>query len=316
MFFGTPVWPLEWSYPYDKTIKRIADLGFKGVELIGWDAEALNNYYTAETCASLKKLIADLGLILTNFNYTPRGLTSEREAEREESLGCFKRAVDVAYALGAQNVTSVAPYPFPWNDGFPDGTPQIMALRHVPEVQVWTINADLNKDWKGAYDSYAGYVKKCCAYAGQAGFRLLIEPHPYRVVNSASSMLRLIEHVKADNLGMNFDPSHLFPQGDMPQVTIYQLADRIGHTHFSDNDTLTNVHWRPGKGKIDWYAVMKALKDVGYDGVLSLELEDVPGAVTPDAATATGLSNSMEIELRLTMEFLTKICDSLGITLT
>ena len=33
----------------------------------------------------------------------------------------------------------------------------------------------------------------------------------------------------------------------------------------------------PGKGKIDWQAVLVALKDVGYNGVISIELEDVPG---------------------------------------
>src|SRR5262249_13967540 len=52
---------------------------------------------------------------------------------------------------------------------------------------------------------------------------------------------------------------------------------RIKHIHASDNDAVTNVHWRPGMGKIDWQAMFDALKDVGYDGVVSIELEDVPG---------------------------------------
>jgi sugar phosphate isomerase/epimerase len=60
---------------------------------------------------------------------------------------------------------------------------------------------------------------------------------------------------------------------------------------------------------------MKALRDVGYDGVISFELEDVPGAVTPDAATATGTGNPMEVELKLSVEYIKGICDSLGIKL-
>jgi len=47
--------------------------------------------------------------------------------------------------------------------------------------------------------------------------------------------------------------------------------------HFSDNDGTTNVHWRPGRGKIDWEKVLLALKETGFDGVISLEFEDVPG---------------------------------------
>jgi sugar phosphate isomerase/epimerase len=66
---------------------------------------------------------------------------------------------------------------------------------------------------------------------------------------------------------------------------VYQLADRIFHYHFSDNDGLTNVHWRPGKGKIDWLDLMQALKDVGFAGVISIELEDVPGVSTARVAT-------------------------------
>jgi sugar phosphate isomerase/epimerase len=96
-------------------------------------------------------------------------------------------------------------------------------------------------------------------------------------MSNTASMLRLIEHIDSNALGINFDPSHLFPVGETPHVVIYQLAERIFHCHFSDNDGTTNVRWRPGEGKIDWEAVLVALRDTGYDGVISIELEDVPG---------------------------------------
>jgi len=251
MYFGAPVWPLKWAYPYDDPIKKIAALGFKGVELIGWNKTAFEEYYTEKNIAELNKLIADLGMVVTNFDYNPVNLTSEDPAVRQADMDTYKRAVETAKALGSKSLTSVTPYPFALCDGYPGGVPEIMHLRHLPEVQVWTINADLNRDWKGNYELYVEELRECCELAADAGLRVLLEPHPYRIVNSASSMLRLIDKVGMDNLGMNFDPSHLFPSGDMPQCTIYQLRDRIGHTHFSDNDAVTNVHWRPGKGKID-----------------------------------------------------------------
>jgi sugar phosphate isomerase/epimerase len=316
MYFGTPVWPLKWDAPYDSTIQRIHDLGFKGVELIGWNVPAMRDYYTKDTVAALKKQVADLGMVISNFNHTPGALTSTDPKLRSAALDGFKLAVDIAKDIGALNMTSVACYPFAWNDGFQSKVEMIKHIRHIPEVQIWTIDGfDMNQDFSANYEQYVQDIKTCAKYAGAAGLKLLIEPHPYRYVNSASSMLRLIEHVDEPNLGMNFDPSHLFPSGDMPQVTVMQMNKKIGHTHFSDNDTFTNVHWRPGKGKIDWYAVMKALKDVGYDGVISFELEDVPGAVTPDAATATGTANPMEVELKLSVDYIRGICNSLGIKL-
>ena len=307
MFFGAPVWPLKWAFPYDDPIKKIAELGFKGVELIGWNKEAFEEYYNEKTIRELNKLIADLGMVVTNFNYNAVNLASEDPAVRKQDRDIYKRAVETAVSLGSKTLTSVTPYPFSFDSD------KIMHIRHLPTVQIWTIYTDLNRDWKSNYETYVEEVRGCCELAAKSGLRVLLEPHPYRMVNSASSMLRLIDKVGMDNLGMNFDPSHLFPSGDMPQCTIYQLGGRIGHTHFSDNDALTNVHWRPGKGKIDWYAVMKALKDVGYNGAINFELEDVPGAKTPNAATGTNKASSMDTELKLSMEFISGICEDLDI---
>ena len=69
MFLGVCIWTMMRNPPYEDTIREIADMGFKGVELIGWTEEAYREYYTHEKNKELKKLIADLGLTLTNFNY-------------------------------------------------------------------------------------------------------------------------------------------------------------------------------------------------------------------------------------------------------
>jgi sugar phosphate isomerase/epimerase len=99
-----------------------------------------------------------------------------------------------------------------------------------------------------------------------------------------------------------------------PHVVIYQLAERIFHCHFSDNDGTTNVHWRPGRGKIDWEAVLVALRDTDYDGVISIELEDVPG-VSRGSAPAPGVvkdkrsaTEKFDEENVLAMEYLKSIC--------
>src|SRR5690606_22540137 len=46
--FGACVWPFQWEPPYEATIQRIARLGFRAVELIAWDRETLDEYYTPE----------------------------------------------------------------------------------------------------------------------------------------------------------------------------------------------------------------------------------------------------------------------------
>ena len=221
----------------------------------------------------------------------------------------FCRTIDVAAALGSPNVTMVAAFPFGkshWD---------FIELRHLAEMQVWSYG-EIGQDWEANYEHFVDVVRRCCAYAREKGVRVLIEAHPCRWVNSTQSMLRLIEHVGADNLGMNFDPSHLFPQGDMPEWAVHMLKGRLWHTHFSDNDALTNVHWRPGQGKINWKAVMKALDDIGYEGAINFELEDVPGAATPTSAVhGAKISNEIEHEMAMAKAYIAGLCAEQGIAI-
>ena len=82
---------------------------------------------------------------------------------------------------------------------------------------------------------------------------------------------------------------------------------------------MTNVHWRPGMGKIDWVAMFQALKDVGYDGVISIELEDVPGVSRgPNSNGARRLpqltaTDEFVAETVAGMNYLKGICKDLGI---
>ena len=82
---------------------------------------------------------------------------------------------------------------------------------------------------------------------------------------------------------------------------------------------MTNVHWRPGKGKIDWTAVMRALRDTGFDGVISIELEDVPG-VARGQAEAPGVykgnwdaTEAFMRENQAAVSYIKGIGESLGI---
>jgi sugar phosphate isomerase/epimerase len=301
MFFGAPVWPYQWHPPYAESIKRIAGLGLQGVELIAWSKEVLTDYYTPGQIRELKDLIASEGLSLTNFYHGPPNTGSDDAAARSAAFDGVRRAVDVAAALGSRLLTGTAPYPFARD------VPHMLTR---PTSQEWIVDVPAGLDWARNYQDYADGLTEVCTLARQAGLRVAIEPHPYRWVCSAQSMLRLIERTGADNLGLNLDPSHLFPNGEIPHYTAYQLGSRVFHTHFSDNDGQSNAHWRPGKGKVDWAAVLRALRDIGYDGVLSLELEDVPGAGKRDRPSGPALDQ----ETRRAVAYLSALAEEEGIS--
>ncbi len=300
MYFGAPVWPLRWQHPYDETIRHIARLGIQALELIAWSAEVTTEYYTPSTIRELRNVITGEGLTLSGFTRSPQDQSSPDPKRRKAAVEDFSRAVDVAAALGAPVIISVTPYPF---------NLEVPRLMSRPVTQEWIVKVPRGLDWTQNYDDYVDSLRQCADVAAKAGLRHALEPHPFRWLSSAQGMLRLIERTGAGNLGLNLDPSHLFPSGEIPHFTVYMVGNKVFHTHFSDNDAQTNAHWRPGKGKVDWRATLLSLKDVGYDGVISIELEDVPGS----AHHGTVASEEMDRELKLSVAYLKEICEQEGI---
>jgi sugar phosphate isomerase/epimerase len=173
-------------------------------------------------------------------------------------------------------------------------------------------------DWDQNWLDYVAAIREGAAYAEQAGIRYSLEPHPFRYGSNTDGLLRLLDAVGSPALGVNLDPSHTFPVGELPDVTIYRLNEHVLHCDFSDNDGTTNVHWRPGKGKIDWERALRALKEVGYDGVISLEFEDVPGVsrglrdVPGVYKGNTDATRELDREYVLALEYLTDLAKGLG----
>jgi sugar phosphate isomerase/epimerase len=300
MRLGAPVWPFQWNPPYGDAIRRIAALGFRSVELIAWNPQALEEYYTPPRIRDLRALMDDLGLRLSEFVSTAGGMASADPDQREAVVEYFRRFCAVARELGADTVNTVAPMPF----GLP-----APPLKQLPVTQVWTITVPDGLDWRRGWEEFVETVRRVMAIVEDAGLRYAMEPHPYRYVAGAAGMLRLIDHVRSPALGINYDPSHTFPCGDMPHLAVYQLGERVFHCHFSDNDALTNAHWRPGMGKIDWRAMLAALRDVGFEGTISIELEDVPGCGTPQRAATP----EFDEEMRASRHYLQYVSRDLGI---
>ncbi len=310
MKFGASIWPFKWDTPYEETIPRIARLGFKAVELIAWDRTILDEYYTPARVRELRDIIASEGLELSESVSTPKGMSHPDASVRAGAIEHFKRMLEVADALGTKLVNSVSVYPFAIE--FPSITAR-------PLMQEQLVDIPSGLDWQQNFADYCDVLRRCASLCEAGGFRYALEPHPYRYMANAAGMLRIFDHVPSPALGINVDPSHLFPVGEIPHVVIYQLAERVFHCHFSDNDGLTNAHWRPGKGKIDWRATLVALRDIAFDGVISIELEDVPGVprrvAIPSGAVRGGDSAqaAFDGENVASVRYLREIADEIGL---
>jgi len=82
----------------------------------------------------------------------------------------------------------------------------------------------------------------------------------------------IIDRVGSEMLGICFDTSHAnLMKLDLPEE-IRACGDRLYAAHISDNDGSGDQHRMPFCGNIDWSAVIRALKDIGYTGLFNLEI--------------------------------------------
>lgn len=311
MKFGASIWPFQWDPAYDAGIKRVAASGFKATELIAWNRDVLDDYYTTATIVNLKSVLDGEGVELSQFVSTPPNLSSPDPAARAASVEYWKRATEVGAELGAKLINMVSSHGFGMKDGVE--YPRIVTK---PLAQTYAANVPGGLDWDQNYRDYCDAVRQCAEVCGDAGVKLTMEPHPARYLGNTDGALRMLEHVNSPAMAINFDPSHTFPVGDFPNVSVYRLGKHIAHCHVSDNDAVTNVHWRPGMGKIDWTQMFQALKDVGFDGTVSVELEDVPGVAkgARHAHPNPTASDEFVAETVKGMQYLKGICRDLGIS--
>jgi sugar phosphate isomerase/epimerase len=255
------------------------------------------------------------GIALSQFVSTPHELSSPEASLRDAAVEHWKRAVEVGAALGSPLINMVSAHAFAMRDG-----QDIPRITTKPLTQTYSARVPRALDWGRNFEDYVTSLKACAAACEAAGVVMTIEPHPARYMANTDGALRLLEHVGSPAVGINFDPSHTFPVGDFPNVSVYRLGKYIKHLHVSDNDGVTNVHWRPGMGKIDWVAMFEALKDIGYDGVVSIELEDVPGVSRGPNSTAPGVyrhptaTDEFVAETVAGMNYLKDVCRKVGIT--
>lgn len=125
-------------------------------------------------------------------------------------------------------------------------------------------------------------TRRLCELARSAGVRLAVEYEPNFIIDDAESLLRLMDAVGSDALAANLDLGHAFLQESDPLDAIRRLGNRIVHCHVEGMATGVHRHLLPWEGEMDLQACVCALREVGFDGALALDLYGVDyAAVAP-----------------------------------
>ena len=241
----------------DKSFEEIAawagGAGFAALEAHTRDvvpAEVL-----ADDGASVKKTLTASGVRLSALSHF-RGFdlaTEDADVYARELIETIK----AAEVLGLDTVCALT--------GFPaEGKDKLTSIReHLPAL-----------------------FEAPAAEAQKRGVRIAFE-------NWFATCLQTLEHFAAivealpEQVGFNFDPSHLLWQEIDYLSAVGEFAPRIYHTHAKDTEVnravlarkgvLERGWWRyviPGLGSVRWGEYVGRLRLAGYDGVLSVEHED------------------------------------------
>ena len=137
-------------------------------------------------------------------------------------------------------------------------------------------------------------LTECGIYAKERGVTLAIETGPEK----AKTLLAFLQDTKG-GVGVNLDPANFTMVTNQDAVeAVYLLKDYIVHTHAKDGVILdltqdpTAVYHAfavggvdalnacagfkevpLGQGGVDWKGYLKALKEIGYQGFLTIERE-------------------------------------------
>ena len=247
---------------HEEGIKKAAMLGLAGVQIYATTGD-FSPELSAEKKEEYKKLLKDNNLVVSALCGDMGGFGFERAEDNPARIEATKKIVDLAVEFGTNVVTT--------------------HIGVIPEDKS-------NPRYKVMLDA----LTECGLYAKSKGVTLAIETGPEK----AKTLLAFIEDTKG-GVGVNLDPANFtMVTGQDAVEAVYILKDHIVHTHLKDgrmldkNQDPTDVYHAfalggvdalnactgfielpIGEGDVDWDNYIKALKEIGFDGFLTIERE-------------------------------------------
>jgi D-psicose/D-tagatose/L-ribulose 3-epimerase len=122
---------------------------------------------------------------------------------------------------------------------------------------------------KDDYLRAAEVLKDAAQYARTCGVTIGVEAinrYETFLVNTAGQALELCALVDEPNVGVHLDAYHMNIEEDDFYTATLTAVPRLVHFHLSESN-----RGIPGRGTVDWDAIMRALADGGYSGHVGLE---------------------------------------------
>lgn len=118
------------------------------------------------------------------------------------------------------------------------------------------------------------FMSELLEYAKSVGVTICLENMPFKKQPLArpAEILEFVKKMNDDNFKICLDTGHVAVFNDLDLAEeVRRLGKEIKVLHVHDNDGNRDNHYAPYFGVINWEEFGKALKEIGFDGVISLE---------------------------------------------
>ena len=236
----------------DENFKHAYDLGFKSCQLICWNKEL----FTDEIAEAVKAAVAKYDLTISTFWCGWSGPTAWNFTEGPQTLGlvpeCYRFQRMQELMLGSDFAKKLGVDKVATHVGF---LPENPSTEH--------------------YRSVVAAIRVVADHCKKNGQCFLFETGQETPV----TLLRTIQDVGTGNLGINLDPANLILYGKAnPIDALYVFGKYVMDVHAKDGFYPTEgnnlgAEAKVGEGMVNFPAFIAKLKEIGYDGPLTIERE-------------------------------------------
>ncbi|MCP4384699.1 MAG: sugar phosphate isomerase/epimerase [Hyphomicrobiales bacterium] len=252
VYSSFPVWVP--AYPLAEVIRRLAAIGYDGIEIGAASPHAFPDYLDTAARQEIRSQLADNGIAVSSMLPAPGGgpgfnVASPLEAERRAAIDQYIKVAQLCSDLGGKILLYVAGWQV-------FGTP-------IEQAWVWSREA----------------LRKIAVAAAEMDVTVVVEPTSAdsNLVETCDGALRLMREVGAANVKVMFDTYHCLYRNEVPTDYVYRMGKDLHHVHLADLDRAA-----PGDGRVDYEALVESLRDVGYQGYLTMEIGFDRRSVEPD----------------------------------
>ena len=261
--FGIPPSPAD----HLKAMEIVGQAGFEALEMELYDELAQAH---RRDLIKMKEILNRYGMTVPSIMAVEEKMFSIDPATKEKAVRDFDQLTDLMVELGSP-IASICGYM----------PPEIRPLGTELYVGGPPTSVEVGDDfsWGKFWDNAVDVVAQFATIAKDKGLTLILETRANDVFSSTDALMNLIRDTGASNMGVILDVAHVHAGKEYLALVIPKLSSLIKLVHFSDNDGTQAYHYAVGQGTIDFKAIIRSLKRVGFDGTIVVDISGVDNIV-------------------------------------